>query len=55
MKAFLADPRLQRITSQPFVTAIGELEDHHRSLSAKLRVARRRPSHSFEGVFADAA
>jgi 16S rRNA (cytosine1402-N4)-methyltransferase len=41
--AFLADPRLERITRKPLVADAAEQEANPRSRSAKLRVARRRP------------
>jgi 16S rRNA (cytosine1402-N4)-methyltransferase len=41
--AFLADPRLERITRKPLVAGTAEQEANPRSRSAKLRVARRRP------------
>ncbi|MEB3256817.1 MAG: 16S rRNA (cytosine(1402)-N(4))-methyltransferase RsmH [Cyanobacteriota bacterium] len=41
-RAFLEDPRLERITRKPLMATGGELELNPRSRSAKLRVARRR-------------
>lgn len=42
-RAFLDDPRLERITRKPLTAGVEELERNPRSRSAKLRVARRRP------------
>jgi 16S rRNA (cytosine1402-N4)-methyltransferase len=41
--AFLADPRLERISRKPLVASAEEQEANPRSRSAKLRLARRRP------------
>jgi 16S rRNA (cytosine1402-N4)-methyltransferase len=42
-RAFLDDPRLERLSRKPLTAGDGELEANPRSRSAKLRVARRRP------------
>jgi 16S rRNA (cytosine1402-N4)-methyltransferase len=41
-RAFLEDPRLERLTRKPITAGVEELEANPRSRSAKLRVARRR-------------
>lgn len=41
-RAFLEDPRLERLTRKPLVAGAQELEANPRSRSAKLRLARRR-------------
>jgi 16S rRNA (cytosine1402-N4)-methyltransferase len=42
-QAFLADPRLERVTRKPLVAEAAEAEANPRSRSAKLRLARRLP------------
>ena len=41
-RAFLEDPRLERLSRKPITASEGELEANPRSRSAKLRIARRR-------------
>jgi 16S rRNA (cytosine1402-N4)-methyltransferase len=48
-QAFLADERLERLSRKPITAQEEELEANPRSRSAKLRLARRRPTPGVEG------